>query len=167
MKLVKVNITWDGATRWTLSWPGQSKVLFGDAEVLRKKLAQIKCADTAQEPRSKRSKTYKQMVSEIKPGTPYPVYAWDNKIKKVLESHQIREVSPQSGESQDDFHSRCMSKLVGEEGYDQDQANAICYSKWERRNEQVIKIDEYTRIPGTRILLEPGDAVKIRQQGSK
>ena len=44
--------------------------------------------------------------------------------------------TPRKDESQQDFHSRCMSELVGDEGYDQDQANAICYSKWEDRNKK-------------------------------
>lgn len=39
--------------------------------------------------------------------------------------------SPREGESQNEFHSRCMSQLVDDEGKDQDQANAICYSIWE------------------------------------
>lgn len=47
----------------------------------------------------------------------------------------LQEVTPNKGESQDEFHSRCMSKLVGDEGYEQDQANAICYSYWERNKE--------------------------------
>lgn len=41
--------------------------------------------------------------------------------------------TPRKNETQDEWHSRCMSELVGEEGYEQDQANAICYSKWENR----------------------------------
>lgn len=41
---------------------------------------------------------------------------------------------PRAGESQDDFHSRCMEFLVGEEGYEQDQANAICYRQWRSQN---------------------------------
>ena len=34
-----------------------------------------------------------------------------------------------SGEAENDFISRCASKLVGEEGYEQDQALAICYQQ--------------------------------------
>jgi len=39
-------------------------------------------------------------------------------------------VNPTKGERQDDFIPRCIAKLVGEEGYENDQAAAICYSTW-------------------------------------
>lgn len=39
-------------------------------------------------------------------------------------------VNPSKGETQDEFIPRCAEKLIGEEGYDQDQALAICYSTW-------------------------------------
>ena len=42
-------------------------------------------------------------------------------------------VDPSAGESQDDFIPRCISKLVGEEGYDTDQAAAICYSTYREK----------------------------------
>lgn len=41
-------------------------------------------------------------------------------------------VDPQAGESQDEFIGRCIPKLIGE-GYEQDQASAICYSTWRER----------------------------------
>jgi hypothetical protein len=42
-------------------------------------------------------------------------------------------VKPSSGESQDEFISRCMSVLIGDEGKPEDQAAAICYSMWEEK----------------------------------
>jgi hypothetical protein len=45
-------------------------------------------------------------------------------------------VKPQGGESEDEFVSRCIGVLVGDEGYEQDQAAAICYSTW--REEKFI-----------------------------
>jgi hypothetical protein len=39
-------------------------------------------------------------------------------------------VTPSGGETKDEFVSRCIAKLVGDEGYDNDQAAAICYSTW-------------------------------------
>ena len=39
-------------------------------------------------------------------------------------------VEPQAGESEDEFIGRCMT-VVTDEGYDQDQALAICYSYWQ------------------------------------
>ncbi len=46
--------------------------------------------------------------------------------KKVKEGFPIP--SPSGNENENDFISRCMSEIGGE--YDQDQALAICYSKW-------------------------------------
>lgn len=40
-------------------------------------------------------------------------------------------VEPRSGEKHDPFMGRCISKLVGEEGYKADQASAICHTYWE------------------------------------
>lgn len=39
-------------------------------------------------------------------------------------------VKPQGGETEDEFVSRCIGVLVGDEGYEQDQAAAICYDSW-------------------------------------
>lgn len=43
-------------------------------------------------------------------------------------------VDPRSGETQDEFISRCMSTLVGDEGYEQDQAYAICINTYENKS---------------------------------
>jgi hypothetical protein len=42
-------------------------------------------------------------------------------------------VNPSAGESEDEFIPRCIAKLVGDEGYETDQAAAICYSTWEAK----------------------------------
>jgi len=42
-------------------------------------------------------------------------------------------VEPSKGELEDEFIGRCMSKLVGDEGKEQDQSYAICKSIWENR----------------------------------
>ena len=39
-------------------------------------------------------------------------------------------VNPSKGEHETEFIPRCIEKLVGDEGYEQDQAAAICYSTW-------------------------------------
>ena len=44
-------------------------------------------------------------------------------------------VQPLPTESEDEFISRCIPTVIGE-GYDQDQASAICYSYWEEGFEQ-------------------------------
>lgn len=44
-------------------------------------------------------------------------------------------VDPAAGESQDDFIPRCIAKLVGDEGYETDQAAAICYSTYREKME--------------------------------
>ena len=48
--------------------------------------------------------------------------------EEVTESNFVK---PKAGEEHDPFMSRCISKLVGEEGYDSDQASAICHTYWE------------------------------------
>ncbi|CAB4157137.1 Phage-like element PBSX protein, XkdF [uncultured Caudovirales phage] len=42
-------------------------------------------------------------------------------------------VNPTAGESEDEFIPRCIAKLVGDEGYDTDQAAAICYSTYKEK----------------------------------
>lgn len=42
-------------------------------------------------------------------------------------------VEPGQTETESEFISRCIGVLVGEEGYEQDQAAAVCYSKWKDR----------------------------------
>jgi hypothetical protein len=41
-------------------------------------------------------------------------------------------VKPNAGEEKEQFISRCISEEIGA-GYEQTQAAAICYSKWDRR----------------------------------
>ena len=52
-------------------------------------------------------------------------------------------VNPSAGESQDDFIPRCIGVLVGDEGYDQDQAAAICYSTWENHSAEEFAVSYY------------------------
>lgn len=51
-------------------------------------------------------------------------------------------VDPRAGEGEDDFIGRCIPKLLSE-GYDQDQAAAICYSTWRDRFNEIEKIGDY------------------------
>jgi hypothetical protein len=41
-------------------------------------------------------------------------------------------IQPKSGETQEEFISRCIGEEIGA-GYEQSQAAAICYSKWDRK----------------------------------
>jgi hypothetical protein len=41
---------------------------------------------------------------------------------------EVKLVKPKAGENEQEFVSRCIGVLVGDEGYEQDQAAAICYS---------------------------------------
>ena len=43
-------------------------------------------------------------------------------------------VMPSPGEEHDPFMGRCIAKLVGDEGYPQDQAAAICHAYWEEKH---------------------------------
>ena len=45
-------------------------------------------------------------------------------------------VEKKPGEGKDEFINRCMSKLVGDEGYEQDQAYAICITTYEENSLQ-------------------------------
>jgi len=57
-------------------------------------------------------------------------------------------VEPGETESESEFIGRCMSALVGEEGYEQSQAAAICYSKWRDRAKMGADFEEsITDIP--------------------
>lgn len=42
-------------------------------------------------------------------------------------------IKPKSSETEQEFISRCISEEINA-GYEQDQAAAICYSKWEKEN---------------------------------
>ena len=53
-------------------------------------------------------------------------------------------IEPNKGENEDEFISRCISYVVGE-GKDQDQAAAICYSKWENKDQKFQ--ESYTDYP--------------------
>lgn len=48
---------------------------------------------------------------------------------KEVDMSEVKMVEPKSGESEEEFISRCIPYMIGE-GYEQDQASAICYSKW-------------------------------------
>lgn len=47
--------------------------------------------------------------------------------------------SPEAGEDKEKYISRCMSFLSDEGKYEQEQSLAICYSKWDSKNEDVVK----------------------------
>ena len=48
---------------------------------------------------------------------------------KEINMEEIKMVEPKSGESEEEFISRCIPYMIGE-GYEQSKASAICYSKW-------------------------------------
>lgn len=53
----------------------------------------------------------------------------DDEVKEVIEDFVIE---PNPGESKDEFIGRCIAIEI-DNGYDQSQAAAICYSKWENK----------------------------------
>lgn len=77
-------------------------------------------------------------------------------------------VDPRAGESESDFIGRCIGTLVGEEGYDQDQATAVCYSKWEKTRQMIgqfaIQDEEQRIISGPLIL---ADRKIYRKEGKR
>jgi hypothetical protein len=64
-------------------------------------------------------------------------------IKKDFLVFNEQFVQPSQNESESDFMSRCISYNVGE-GKDQDQAVAICSSKWQNKFNAELSIYEYT-----------------------
>jgi len=56
-------------------------------------------------------------------------------------------VDPSAGESEDEFIPRCIAKLVGDEGYDTDQAAAICYKTYEEKASAEEFAKSYTDYP--------------------
>jgi len=70
---------------------------------------------------------------------------FDNNADVVAELGKVGQkfVEPTSGETQEEFMPRCI-KYVMDEGSEQEQAIAICYSKWENKNAQFSKqIDSF------------------------
>lgn len=61
-------------------------------------------------------------------------------IDKINQNTNARGMKFQKFGEEEDFISECIAKLVGEEGYEQEQAAAICYSKWENMSKQDKKI---------------------------
>ena len=75
---------------------------------------------------------------------------YDNNIDVVNELGMIGEkflVEPNQNESEADFISRCISVEVGN-GYEQEQASAMCYSKWSGKEKMSyqFKADKEKRI---------------------
>jgi hydroxymethylpyrimidine pyrophosphatase-like HAD family hydrolase len=65
---------------------------------------------------------------------------FDNNSDVINELGKVGEkfVEPNSGETQEEFISRCV-KYVMDEGTEQEQAIAICYSKWENKDNKFNK----------------------------
>jgi hydroxymethylpyrimidine pyrophosphatase-like HAD family hydrolase len=65
---------------------------------------------------------------------------FDNNSDVINELGKVGEkfVEPSSGETQEEFISRCV-KYVMDEGTEQEQAIAICYSKWENKDNKFNK----------------------------
>lgn len=55
-------------------------------------------------------------------------------------------VEPKSGETKEEFVSRCIGIEINA-GKEQDQAAAICYTKWEDRNMEEVKMESYRDYP--------------------
>jgi hypothetical protein len=56
-----------------------------------------------------------------------------------MAKERIGKVSPRGGEEKQDFISRCIENAVGEEGMEQDQAAAMCYSKWRESKKGAVQ----------------------------
>lgn len=60
---------------------------------------------------------------------------FDDILKIRIEMNKAKQKfiipSPEKGEEQQDYISRCISSIIDE--YGQEQASAICYSKWDEK----------------------------------
>lgn len=94
-----------------------------------------------------------------------------------FESVEVFVVEPQAGETEDEFISRCIGEEINS-GYPQDQAAAICYSKWENKNynkqinknEMKLKFEMARLEDGTPIYvsaLEIGGTVKVMDENGE
>jgi hypothetical protein len=73
---------------------------------------------------------YKLIINpEDETGVEFVSLVTNPAIEKDFQYFNDQFVKPTSGESEDDFISRCVPIVEGE-GYDQDQALAICYNYW-------------------------------------
>ncbi len=98
--------------------------------------------------------------------------------REKFEDLQVYVVEPNAGESEDEFISRCIGEEINS-GYPQDQAAAICYSKWkenkynkENKNENKMKLKfEMARLAdGTPIYvskLEVGAEVRVMDENGE
>ena len=95
---------------------------------------------------------------------------------KALENVEVFVVEPRAGETQDEFVSRCIGEEINN-GHPQDQAIAICYSKWENKNYnkieekmeqkfETLKDGEYMLPDGTKMVVVDGmpSIVKTEQE---
>lgn len=75
---------------------------------------------------------------------------FDNNADVIAELGKVGQkfVEPTSGETQEEFMPRCI-KYVMDEGQEQEQAIAICYSKWENRDSKFSEeqFESYTDYP--------------------
>jgi hypothetical protein len=87
---------------------------------------------------------------------------FSNMIKnsvQVINKEEIFVIEPQAGESEEDFMSRCISKE--NENYPQEQAIAICSSKWNDKYNIKINKEKMNKQKFERATLEDGTPIWI------
>lgn len=72
---------------------------------------------------------------------------WMTFMNQTKKKHKF--VEPNAGENKDEFLPRCISTLINE-GTEQEQAVAICYSKWENKMDSQLK---FSAIEGEKQIL--------------
>jgi hypothetical protein len=94
--------------------------------------------------------------------------------REQFENLQVYVVEPNAGETEDEFISRCIGEEINS-GYPQDQAVAICYSKWKEnkynketnKNEMKMKFEMTRLADGTPIYVsafEVGGEVRVMDE---
>jgi hypothetical protein len=70
--------------------------------------------------------------------------AFAQSLAEAMAKQEELVVEPRSGENKDEFVSRCISFEVGN-GYDVDQATAMCYLKWDEKLK--LELKQYSLTP--------------------
>ena len=95
-----------------------------------------------------------------------------NMMEKEIEKLQVYILEPNSGESEEEYVARCIPNEINN-GMDQDQAVAVCYSKYKEKNTKMEKqkFAKATLEDGTVIYVSAmevgGDVMVIDENGDK
>jgi len=76
--LVRIEVLFDGNSRWTMLFEQRQKIVFGDKEQFARLLRKLGASDDKFDPKSFRSMTYKNIVEEIMEGKDRIIWIWSD-----------------------------------------------------------------------------------------